>query len=332
MGCIKELISNLIGQNHVFIQTHNFPDHDSISSAFGLQYILKSNGIDSDIIYKGSIQRESLSNMMCRLGIVANSYTDFNMQETDKIILIDGCKGNSNVDELVGEELAIIDHHQVIAPESVKYTDIRSTCGACSTIIYDYFSEAGMALPKNVASALLIGINMDTALMTRGVSENDINAYSNLYLSSDTTLVNSILRNSIQVRDLYYYQKLLDNVVIEDNLAFCYFKNGCNQNLLGILGDFLISIQEVDFVVLCAKNNNVINFSIRSENSKLNAAKIVQELLQGIGFGGGHSDMAGVIIKDTSKFSQRKIFEETYTTAVTKKSLNKNIKSWMEYD
>jgi nanoRNase/pAp phosphatase (c-di-AMP/oligoRNAs hydrolase) len=120
---------------------------------------------------------------------------------------------------------------------------------------------------------------------------------------------------------LYFYQKLLDNVVIDENLAFCYFKNGCNQNLLGILGDFLISIQEVDFVVLCAKNSDVINFSVRSENSGLNAALTIQYLLNGLGFGGGHADMAGGIIKDISQFNQKKIYEILYNIAVIKKPL-----------
>ena len=38
---------------HVFIQTHNFPDPDAIASAYGLQYLLHSRGLESTIIYKG---------------------------------------------------------------------------------------------------------------------------------------------------------------------------------------------------------------------------------------------------------------------------------------
>ena len=32
---------------HVFIQTHNFPDPDAIASAYGLQYLLHSRGLES---------------------------------------------------------------------------------------------------------------------------------------------------------------------------------------------------------------------------------------------------------------------------------------------
>ena len=71
-------------------------------------------------------------------------------------------------------------------------------------------------------------------------------------------LENSILRNSIQTKDLAFYRHALANVQISDAVAFCWFPDGCNQNLLGILGDFFISLEEAEFVVLCARNAGVI--------------------------------------------------------------------------
>jgi len=50
--------------------------------------------------------------------------------------------------------------------------------------------------------------------------------------------------------------------------------------------------------VLCARNNGVINVSVRSEREEWNASRVVQAALDGIGFGGGHADMAGGIIRD----------------------------------
>ncbi len=310
MSISVDLLDYMKQYKHVFIQTHNFPDHDSIASAYGLQYILQQYGIASDIIYKGDIQRESLNIMIRKLGINASPYTDLNITVQDKVILVDSCKGNSNVEDLIAEEVAVIDHHLVIAPECIRFVDIRSGYGSCSSIIYEYFVDLGITIPKEIATALLIGLNMDTAQLTRGVSRNDIVAYSELYLLSDITFVNSVLRNYIQTQDLHFYQKLLDNLVIKEGFAFCYFEGGCNQNLLGIMGDFIICLQEIEFVVLCANNTHSINFSIRNENTSLNAAGIIQKVLNGIGFGGGHADMAGGIIKDTSKFDKTVIFEK----------------------
>ena len=226
--------------------------------------------------------------------LVAGEANAHPLTQEDKIVIVDGCKGNKNVTDLIGDEVAVIDHHNIEpggVPDDVKYSDIRAHLGACSTLIYSYFQDLDLEIPRDISTALLTGLLVDTALLTRGVSQEDVIAYSNLYRTSDIVFVNSILRNNIQQKDLHFYKKALDKVRIRERFAFCYFENGCNQNLLGIIGDFFLSLNEVDFVLLCAKNPNVINFSVRSEVKKWNAAIIIQELLRDIGFGGGHSDM-----------------------------------------
>ena len=55
---------------------------------------------------------------------------------------------------------------------------------------------------------------------------------------------------------------------------------------MGILADFFMSIREVDFVALCARNDTSVNLSIRCNPEKWNAATAIQEVLSGIGFGG----------------------------------------------
>ena len=302
MGFINDLINTIANEEHVFIQTHNFPDHDSIASAFGLQFILSHFDIISHIIYEGEIQRGSVETMCENLGIKISHSSYFPITDKHKIIIIDGCKGNKNVTDLIGDEIAVIDHHRVASPEDVPLIDIRMTFGACSSIVYSYFKELNIIIPQNIATALMIGINMDTALLTRGVSADDIQAYSDLYTLADIRLQNSILRNFIQTKDLGFYKYAIENIRIKNNIAFCYFESGCNQNLLGILGDFFLALEEIDFVILCAKNGKVINFSLRSESDKWNASAIIQDVLEGIGFGGGHADMAGGIIVDISLF------------------------------
>lgn len=312
LSIIKTLINDLKNEKNIYIQTHNFPDHDAIASAYGLQQLLKNFGVETTIMYKGSIQRDSLHKMIEALNIKVYNYTELELKESDKNIVIDGCVGNKNVDDLVGEEICVIDHHEVYNPESIEYIDIRPYLGSCSTIIYTYYDELNIEIPQSVASALITGLNMDTAMLTRGVSKVDVEAFSSLYTKANITLVNTILRNYIQIKDLNFYKYLLNNIIIKDKFAFCFFKDGCNQNLLGILGDFLLALKEIDFTVLCAKNNNVINLSLRNENENLNAAQIIQQTLDGIGFGGGHSDMAGGIIKDINNFDENKLLERFY--------------------
>lgn len=300
---IKELVTRLKDEKHIFIQTHNFPDHDSVASAFGLQQFFTNFDIKSFIIYEGEIQRGSIITMCNELGIEIRHSSEYKITEKDLIIIVDGCKGNKNVTDIIGDEIAVIDHHQVVKPEDVPYADIRPDYGACSSIIYSYYTDLNIDVSQKTATALMIGINMDTALLTRSVNAADIRAYAELYTIADLRLQNSILRNYIQTRDLEFYRYALNNVKIKKEIALCYFESGCNQNLLGILGDFFLALEEIDFVILYAKNSSVINFSLRSERDDWNASIIIQELLEGIGFGGGHKDMAGGIIKEISLFN-----------------------------
>ncbi|MBP7552971.1 MAG: DHH family phosphoesterase [Spirochaetes bacterium] len=302
MKDLMTLINNLRKSDTVYIQTHNFPDHDAVASAFALQYLLRKYNIKTSIVYEGDIQRDSLRLMIEGLHIDIKHTSAYELKESDKIIIVDGCKGNKNVTDLIGEEVAVIDHHEVKVTEDVAYVDIRPQYGACSTVIFSYYILLKQDMPKDVATALLIGLNMDTALLTRGVSEEDIGAYSYLYSYANAKMVNSILRNYIQQKDLRFYKEAIDNLKIFDKVGFCYFPEGCNQNLLGIIGDFFLSLREIDFMVLAANNENSINLSVRSERDDWNATRVIQKVLVGIGFGGGHNDMAGGIIKNQENF------------------------------
>lgn len=163
---ILDVINELKNEKRVFIQTHNFPDHDAVASAYGLSKLLLKFGINAHIIYKGEIQRDSLIKMIENLNIDISKYEDLDIRAEEKIIVVDGCKGNSNVEELDGDEILVIDHHEVNAPENIRFVDIRSSYGACSTIIYTYYKKLGENIPKDVATALIIGLNMDTAQLT----------------------------------------------------------------------------------------------------------------------------------------------------------------------
>ena len=326
MDTINVLIHSLKSEKSVFIQPHDFPDHDAVASAFGLQYFFRRHGITSHLVYGMDIQRESLKTVIRDLQIEIKPVGTYAMTPFDKIILVDGCKGNKNVRDLIGDEVAIIDHHRAACPEDIAFADIRTEYGACATIIASYFFESGLSMPRDVATALMIGISLDTCFLTRGVCEQDLKAYWQCFHIADTDYVNSILRNNIQLDDLKQYRFMLNHLQSVDRMAFCHFPRGCDQNLLGILGDFLLSLDTIDFVVLCAQNGDRINFSLRSEAAQWPADAIARRILHGIGFGGGHAEMAGGVITDVSKFDKDALYEKMLTALqITQQQVSPNV-------
>ena len=230
MHVLEKIRQSLMKGEILYLQTHNFPDHDAVASAFGLQVLFQALGVETRIIYEGEIQRQSLHEMIKQLGIGITHNEHHGLCEKDKILIVDGCKGNKNVTDLIGDEIAVIDHHRTSAPDDVPFSDIRPGYGACATIVASYYEDLSIEVPRHVATALMIGINMDTALLTRGVSEDDIDQYSRLYKISDVRLQNTVLRNYIQTKDLKFYRHVIENVTISDGIAYCFFDQGCNQN------------------------------------------------------------------------------------------------------
>ena len=300
MSKAKALMDGLKGYPRVFIQAHDFPDHDAVSSAFALQFLLEKNGIASHLMYNGSIDRASIQRMIKECGINVSHWQDTDVTETDIIITIDGCIGEKNMFDVPGQEIAVIDHHDVSAPAGLWFSDVRPEYGATATIMVEYFVEQEVAMPAPVATALHIGLNIDTANLTRGYCSADIEAFSYLHKRSDANLVNVICKNTLEKKDFEEYRKLLSGLEIHRDFAFAYLDECYSKNALGILGDFLVSADEIDVAIVAARIDDKIFLSLRSERIEKNVAILVRGILveRGIGFGGGHAHMAGGVVND----------------------------------
>lgn len=294
-------IVEAVKSKHVYIQTHDFPDPDAIASAYGMQVLLKSRGIDSTICYKGRIDRYSTSKMVQFLEIKMEKLEDMEekniLNEEDEVILVDSQKGNSNIFDMVGNEIICIDHH----PETVKeYTyrvkDIRPDYGACATIIAEYFQENEVEISKSVATAFTYAIRIDTAGLLRGVCKRDIEILSELYDSTDYDMIKRLENSVIYREDLKIYSKAIENISIYDNVSFAYVGPECPESLIAQICDFTLQLVESEFSVVYSLKKDGVKLSIRSERKDLDAGHIVQKALKGIGSGGGHAEMAGGFI------------------------------------
>ena len=290
---INDLVELLKGKR-VFIQTHNFPDPDAISSAFGLQQFLGNYGIDSTICYVGSIDRFTTRKMMDTFGIDIHAYEDIqDMTKDDYIINVDCQKPNANTTDLPGDEIACIDHHPVFVEEDgYQYMDIQIV-GACASIIADYYRSTGIPISVDVATALAYGIKMDTDDLVRGTTPLDMDMMSFLFEYADWEKLNSMYSSTIEFQDLKAYGAAIENIDVFDYVGFTYIPFECPNSLVAIISDFILSLDVVDVSVVYSINSDGIKFSVRSERSDIDAGKLIHQALKGYGSGGGHAAMAG---------------------------------------
>ena len=293
---INKLIEICRGHN-VYIQTHNIPDPDAIASAAGLQYIFKVNGLDSTICYDGDIDKLSSSKMLDMFGIKMFSDQSLSdtMKEDDYIICVDSQKNAGNITNLIGNEIATIDHHPTTgknADVEYLYKDIRLV-GACSSIITEYFIDLGIDMDPDMATLLLYGIKMDTLQFSRGVRGEDISAFGYLNPRIDEDKLAKLEMNNIEFSDLKSFGAAIENIQVFDCLGVSYIPFPCPDAMIAMVADFILSLIEVEIAVIYCEREDGFKFSVRSEKSGIDAGKITAKALEGIGNGGGHPTMAG---------------------------------------
>lgn len=282
----------------VWIQTHNFPDPDAIGSAFGLQELLDHYDIKTKLCYDGVIDKLSTAKMMKLLDIEMFSYSEIidEIQPTDMIILVDCQKNTGNTVDMTGLELAAIDHHPTTVKVEYEYSDLRIT-GACASIISGYYKETGITPSKRAATALLYGIRMDTMQFSRGTTEYDVDIFGYLFPLVDHSLINRLEKNNMEYSDMQAYAASIENTKIIGKVGFSHIDFYCPDALVAILCDFLLSLIEVEVAVVYSKRPDGYKFSIRSERPDVDAGYLARKCLSDIGSGGGHSFMAGGMVR-----------------------------------
>lgn len=296
MADFKDILKNISG-NKIYIQTHNFPDPDAISSAFGLQRLLQYENIEAKIIYTGEIDRLSTISMIKKLNIDIHRIDSLpEILKDDEIILVDAQRGNSNITDTCSDRVLCIDHHRIFGQSQYGYSDIRSDVGACASIIAEYYKEAGIAPDPDVCTALLYGIKIDTANLTRSVSKLDLDMFYDLYYKADLELISKLETSTLQLSDLHAYANAINSIKVIDTTSFANTGHNCPEALIATISDFMLDISEVSISIVYSYKKEGIRLSVRCDRGIYDAGLITNEALKGIGKGGGHAAMAGGLI------------------------------------
>ena len=292
----------VIKRPKVYIQTHNYPDQDALASAYGLQELLRYKGIESVICYQGEIDKANTISMTEALGLQLYDVDDLPIQAEDEIILVDGQKGNVNLEEQIGDEIACIHHHPMQDTDSYRFFDIRKV-GACATLIAEYFLENEIPVNQKVATALVYGIKMDTANLMRQTTPADVDMFCAMYKKADIDLIRLFESHSLILTDLDAYREALKDLKIYGkNIGVANVGADCSEAMMGTLSDFIMSLDVVEFSVVYSYRAGGLKLSVRSERADMDAGVIVRKALSGYpGGGGGHAGMAGGFVAGLSE-------------------------------
>ena len=280
------------------ILTQTEPDPDAIGSAFAVRVLLGRNERNAPMVSLGRSRRPETRRMMELLDLQVIEITEAELKAFDHVIAVDMqpsmlCGGNAH--------LAVIDHHprQDDFPDT-DFLDIRPEFGACATMLTGYLRADGEEVGKRLATALLYGIRTDTAVLTRGCTWEDVEAYAWLQERADLALLNKIDRPAYPRDALALIGRAIERAHLRDELAVLWLGavRKDRAHLMPELADLSLNIEGVRWVVAAAVVEKSLVMNIRHlAETDPGAGGLARRIADGTdGSGGGHATMARVEI------------------------------------
>lgn len=302
---LENLLALDLAPGPLLILTHDNPDPDSIASAAALQYLLgKTRGVKSTVAHGGIVGRAENRAMVRLLGIHLHTIPgDTSLDLFRHIALIDAQPFTGNSQTLPdGSAIdVVIDHHPLrSSTHSARFFDVRDDIGASATILTEYLRAAEIDIPSELATALLYGIRSETQDLGREASESDREAYDFLFHRSDLAKLSAIARPVLERR--YYLQmaEALESIHLAGELAVCPLGDIIDPDFVPELADLTVRMEGLRWVLVYGHFEDRVYVSIRTNDHEANAGEVMQQLLDGLGRGGGHGMRAGGAISSAT--------------------------------
>ena len=297
---------------NILVMGHKNPDFDCIGACIGITTLIRSAYNDIDVKIVTDTKNENFIACASKLanmpeykntfidGISALEYNNFGTL----LIIVDA----NNLNILESPDLAksaftkvIIDHHikkeEFSEEPALAYIDpsASSTCELISEMLEEILPPD--ASHKEEASIMMSGIMLDTKNFTRMVGMRTFAAALYLKnLGADTEYARTFFEEGFE-EYLSASQFGSASKIYRNNIAITSVVSDGTSNarvLASKAADKLLTIKDVHAAFALILVNNTVNISARSDGS-INVQLIVEQL-----GGGGHFDMAGAAIADTS--------------------------------
>jgi nanoRNase/pAp phosphatase (c-di-AMP/oligoRNAs hydrolase) len=296
------LLKVLSGKKNILVTTHQHPDPDALASSHALAFLLSAKLKDAAVsmsirgMIGGGLNDAFTRHAQLKLtpwdeaAITAGKY--------DAIVLLDTQPLFSYSPLPAGVmPLAVIDHHRTRGRNpKCGFCDIRMDVGATTSSIFSYFLELQVAIPPDLAAAMLYAIETDLAGAAGTPGELDNIALSTLTLTADTHKLYQM--RYVDLPQSYYIATAagLANAMYYDNAIFSHIDSIDSLEKAAVSADFLLRFDQVQWALVTAVNGNKLILSLRTSSPKHSAADMMRRLVKNIGEGGGHRTKAGGVI------------------------------------
>ncbi len=291
---LKELRALVNEDDRIAIVLQDDPDPDGIASAMALRVLLGRNKLTTPIFSFGTISRPENRTMVHLLEIEISPATEAELAEFDKIAMVDVqppyFKGR------VPRADIVIDHHPGYTAGNAPFEDVRVRYGATATILTEYLMVAEERVSERLATALLYGIKSDALMMSRRVTDDDLQAFTQLYPLANYNLLRRIDRPEMPLAFARILARAMKRLQIEDGLAVLHLGPVERDDLIVQMADFCLQFESTEWVAVSGKLNGNLVISVRNHGMGRSGGEVVRRLFAAIGSAGGHRNMAKAVI------------------------------------
>ncbi len=256
-----DLLTAHRGERHIIV-LHAYPDPDAISAAYAHRLISAECGIETDIVYCGTISHTQNIALIRLLNLDLMAYEPaLDLTRYAGAVYVDHQGGTCPelIDALEAAHvplLIVVDHHAVQGHLQPDFRDVRRV-GATATIYAEYLENGPFNLSKTnkqhvtVATALLHGLMTDTANFIRAGAD-DFRAAGYLSQFVDANLLSQIMGQSRSKPTMDIIHRALASRVIVANfsIAGVGYLRGENRDAIPQTADFLASEENVHTAIV----------------------------------------------------------------------------------
>ncbi|GAA0723702.1 nanoRNase/pAp phosphatase (c-di-AMP/oligoRNAs hydrolase) [Halorubrum trapanicum] len=278
----------------LLVVAHDNPDPDAIASALGLARIAESIGVDADACYGGEIAHQENRAMVNLLDIGLRPFDEIDLDAYGGVALVDHSRAGINDSLPEGHPVdVVIDHHPPRGPVAGSFVDIRPAVGATSTLISEYLSRFGIVPDRDLATALLYGIRIDTKDFTRATAIDDFEAAAALLAHADESTLERVESPSVSPETLRVLAAAIENRDVRGSVAASCVGEIADRDTLAQAAERLLDLEDVTVTFVYGYMDGVIYGSARARGADLDAGELLRDALDPVGSAGGHAAMAG---------------------------------------
>lgn len=290
------IIEWLRGKGSILIVTHDHPDPDALAAAFALQHlILIKTGQKATITFGGVIGRRENLVMVKELEIKAQPIEELDLDSYNAVCMVDTQPETGNNSYPVGREVhLVIDHHQIKEQtQACRWVDVRPEYGASASILFEYLQSQDVKIATKLATILFYAIKSETEDLGRDWSKSDRDAYLRLMPLCNNRILHEITHPKSSRVYFKYFETGIKNAKIYGNALVFNLYIIDHPEIVAEIADFLMRVEGIEIVLGlgCYHDEGVL--SMRTSHIETHAGQLMQEVIQGLGSGGGHSMTAG---------------------------------------